>query len=209
MADKSIETIGFWGIGSILLGAVSLFAGGLLSVFVGFMAVASGFFGVKKHQVFSQIGMILGAVALIFFNIVSMGIVQTPLSHATGREHLANSIYASINAFDILKNGELDDDENKKLISYFENGLEQAELVNIEKIDSQIPEFSFHYKNEFINGMKLLIEGYEKDDMLKKLQGGVLLDKWAIWNKENNQKLDKIKDPSFSLISFVKGIITN
>jgi len=67
MADKSDETIGFLGIGSILLSAVSLFLGGLLSVFIGFMGVAAGFFGAKKHQVFSQVGMILGATALIFF----------------------------------------------------------------------------------------------------------------------------------------------
>ena len=82
-------------------------------------------------------------------------------------------------------------------------------LVNVEKIDSQVPGFISHYKNEFIAGMKLLMEGYENSDLAKKFQGSLLLDQWAIWNKKNNQKLDEIKDPSLSLISFVKGIITD
>jgi len=126
---------------------------------------------------------------------VSIGIIQAPLSHATGKEHLANSIYASINAFDIIRNGELDDDENEKVINHFKNGLRKAELVNVDKIDGQVPGFKIHYKNEFIAGMKLLARGYEDSDMLKKLQGGMLMDKWGKWNNENNQQLDKIKDP--------------
>lgn len=209
MADTSNEDIGFLGIGSICLGASSMFFGGLLSVFIGFAAVMAGFFGAKKHQIFSQAGMILGGLSLLFFNVVSMGIIQTPLSYATGKEHLANSIYASIDAFEILKNGELDDDEKEKLINSFKDCLIEAEMVSIEKIDSQVLGFSFHYKNEFITGIKLLIAGYRDSNMSKKFQGGILLDKWGKWNNENNQKLDEIKETSLSLFSFVKGMIKN
>jgi hypothetical protein len=95
------------------------------------------------------------------------------------------------------------------LINYFKDSLKEAQLVNAESIDSQVPGFTSHYKNEFIKGMELLIEGYENYDMSKKLQGGVFLDKWAVWDKENNQKLNKIKSPSVSPISFVKRIFTN
>ena len=66
MADQSNEDIGFLGIGAILFGTVSLFLGGLMSVFIGFTAVAIGFFGAKKHQIFSQTGMMIGGISLIF-----------------------------------------------------------------------------------------------------------------------------------------------
>ena len=55
--------------------------------------------------------------------------------------------------------------------------------------------------------MELLIEGYDNSDFSKKFQGGFLLDKWAIWNRENNKSLGKIKEPTPSLISFIKGVI--
>jgi len=209
MVDKSNADIGFLGIGSICLGVTSLLLGGLLSVFIGFISVMAGFFGAKKHQVFSVSGMILGGLSLLFLNFVSMGIIQTPSSNATGKEHLANSIYASINAFEILESGELDDDEKEKLMGSFKDCLIEAEMVSIEKIDNQVPGFKFHYRNEFIAGMRFLAEGYENSDMSKKLQGGLLLDKWGKWNNENNQKLDEIKESSLSLVSFVKGMINN
>ncbi len=202
MADEIDCTIGFFGIASILLSAASLFIGGLGSVFVGFAGVASGFFGAKKKQIFSTTAMMVGAVSLIFFNLTSMGIIKVPASQATGKEHLANSIYASIGAFGLLREGGSDD--NGDIIRYFEKGLNQAKLVNIDQIDSQVPGFAVHYKNEFIAGMKSLLEGYENSDSAKKLQGGALLDEWAKWNKENNQKLDKIKEPTVSTFSFVK-----
>jgi len=167
-----------------------------------------GFLGIKQKQIFSQPGMIIGSVSLIFFNFVSMGIIQPPLSKATGKEHLAKSIYKSIDAFEILKSGELDYEEQELLIDAFTNALKQAKLVNIDNIENQVPDFASHYRDEFIKGMNLLIQGYENDDISKKIQGGLLLDKWGIWNNENNQQLDKIKEPSLSLFSFVKGIIT-
>ena len=207
MTDKSKEAVGFLGICSALLAMASLFTGGLSSVFIGSMAVLAGFFGVKKKQIFSQTGMILGAISLIFFNFVSMGIIKPSLSQSTGKGHLANAIYSSINAFDLLKNTDLEDDE-KIIINAFKNGLEEAGLVNIEKIETEVPGFAAHFRNEFINGMRLLIEGYEDSDTAKKLQGGMLLDKWGKWSNENNHKLDLIKEPSLSIISFVKGIMT-
>ncbi|MCD4674392.1 MAG: hypothetical protein K8S18_00120 [Desulfobacula sp.] len=208
MTDKSIETVGFLGIVSVLFGILSLFIGGLASLFVGFGAVMIGFFGIKQKQVFSQTGMIIGSVSLLFFNFVSMGIIQPSLSQTTGKEHLADSIYRSIDSFEILKSGELDEDKQEQLINAFSNALKQANLVNVEKIENQVPGFASHYSGEFIKGMSLLIQGYENDDMSKKIQGGMLLDKWGKWNNENNQRLDKIKEPSFSLFSFAKGVIT-
>ena len=209
MADKSEQTIGILGISSLFLGAVSLFIGGLASLAAGSAAVAAGFFGIKKHQIFSQAGMMIGAVALIFFNLVSIGIVKAPLSHATGKAHLVDSIYASIDAFEILKKGELDDDDTENIIKHFHNGLRHAALVNIDEINRQVPGFKTHYQDEFIAGMTLLAQGYDTDELSKKIQGGLLMDKWGKWSNENKSRLDKIKEPSVALILFIKRLITD
>ncbi len=204
MVEKSDKTLGFLGIGAIVFGSVSLFLGGLLSVFIGLIGVALGFFGAKKQQIFSVEGMMCTAVSLIFFNLVSIGIIKPPLSLATGKSHLANSIYASIDAFEVLRHGSLDDKETNKLLAALKKGTEQANFVNLELIEEQVSGFSLHYKEEFIKGMNLLSDGYEHSDTSKKIQGGLLLDKWGLWNNENNKKLDQIKEPPLSIFVFIK-----
>lgn len=209
MSDNSTEKIGLLGIASILFGITSLFIGGLFSVFIALLATIIGFVGTKKRQIFSQTGMMIGAVSLIFFNFVSLGIIQPSLSQATGKKYLAKSIYRSIDAFNILKSGDLDEDDQNQLVNEFKRALAQAKLVNVNKIENQITGFAYHYNGEFKKGMQLLIQGYEGNDISKKIQGGALLDNWGKWNNENNQKLDKIKEPSFSVFSFLKDIFTN
>ena len=207
MVNNSEETMGSWGTISLISGIASCFFEGLLSVFIGFLAVAVGFFGVKKHQIFSRTGMIIGSFSLIFFNLISLGIVPASSFPESDKAHLINSINASIKAFDILKTGKLDNHEKEKLINCLENGLREAEMVNIKKIDNQVPGFEEHFKNEFINGMKLFLDGYKNSDISKKLNGGFLMDKWGVWNKENNKSLGKIKESQHSLVSVIKRII--
>jgi len=208
MVNNSEKMMGFYGNISLITGIASCFFGGLFSVFIGFSAVAAGFWGAKKRQKFSQTGMIAGSLALIFFNLVSIGIVSPPSRIESSKKHLVNAINASIKAFDILRNGKFDDDEKEKLIIQFKNGLAEATMVAIKEIDSQVPGFELHFKNEFINGMQLLIEGYEEPDTAKKLNGGLLMDKWGKWNNENNTSLGKIKEPPLPLFFFLKEKIT-
>jgi hypothetical protein len=174
---------------------------------VGSIAVILGYAGSQKKQIFSLTAMVLAAVSLIFFNLLNMGIIKPAFTQATGRKHLANSIYATIDAFEILKSSPLDKSKTNELILHLQQAAEEAKQVNIEQIELQVPGFALHYKDEFIQGINLLLDGYQNEDGFNKLQGGVLLDKWALWNNENNDKLDNIKEPDLSVYSFVQAKI--
>ena len=208
MTDKPSNTWGPFGIISVLIGIASWFLGGMLSLGVGMVAVALGFFGNKKHQKLSQTGMIFGAFSVLFVNLMNLGIVPIPSSLESDKSHLINSINASIRAYEVIGNKPFKDKDREKLIEHLRDALQEARLVNIDKVDNQVPAFASHYRDEFIIGMESLIEGYEKSDLSKKLKGGLLLDRWAKWNKENRANLGKIKESSPSLISFIGGITT-
>jgi len=207
MNDSPDNNWGPFGIVSILIGITSWFLGGMLSLVIGMIAVALGFIGNKKHQRLSQTGMIFGAFSVLFVNIMNLGIIPIPPALESDKSHIINSINASIRAFEVLKDKKLEDHEREKLIGHCRYALKEARMVNIGNVGKQVAGFADHYRNEFIGGMESLIEGYENSDLSKKFKGGLLLDKWAIWNKENRKNLGKVKEPTPSLISFIRGAI--
>jgi len=207
MTAVSNSRWGLWGIFSIFLGLASWFFGGFLSLIIGLGAVGTGFFGSRMHQKLSQAGMLLGAVPVLFFNLMNIGIVPLPASLESDKSHLVNSINASIRAFDVLKGKKLERKEKRVFLDHCRKALREAKTVNIAKLERQVPGFKSHYEGEFITGMESLIKGYEDSDFGSKFKGGLLLDKWAIWNRKNNRRLSKIKEPDPSLFAFIFGII--
>jgi hypothetical protein len=193
------------GIIAALTGIASWFLGGFVSLILGMVAVGVGFLGNRMHQKLSQTGMIVGAFPVLFVNLMNLGIVPMPASLESDKSHLINSINASIRAFDVMKNKKLQDKEKEKFLNHCGNALQEARAVNIAEIERQVPGFKQHYEDEFIMGMESLIEGYENSDFSRKIKGGLLLDKWALWNRENNKRLGKIKEPDPSLFLFIKG----
>lgn len=207
MTGTSDNNWGPLGIISVLIGVVSWFIGGMFSLGIGMVAVVLGFIGNKNHQKLSQTGMIFGAFSVLFVNLMNFGFVPIPSSLESDKSHLINSINSSIRAFEVLKNKKIEDQEREKLISHCRDALQEAGMVNIVEIERQVPGFRSHYKDEFMKGMESLIEGYGNSDFSKKFKGGLLLDKWAIWNRKNNKRLGKIKEPTPSLVAFIGGII--
>jgi hypothetical protein len=193
------------GIIAALTGIASWFLGGFVSLILGMVAVGVGFIGNRMHQKLSQTGMIVGAFPVLFVNLMNLGIVPMPASLESDKSHLINSINASIGAFDVMKNKKLQDKAKEKFLNHCRNALQEARTVNIAEIERQVPGFKHHYEDEFIMGMESLIEGYENSDFSRKIKGGLLLDKWALWNRENNKRLGKIKEPDPSLFLFIKG----
>ena len=53
------------------------------------------------------------------------------------------------------------------------------------------------------------MEGYKDDDFSKKIKGGFLMDKWAVWNKENKANLGKIKEKKPSLVYCLTKMFTS
>ncbi|MEA3359640.1 MAG: hypothetical protein U9R17_09595 [Thermodesulfobacteriota bacterium] len=80
-------------------------------------------------------------------------------------------------------------------------------MVNVGNVENHVNGFAIHYRDEFINGIELLIVGYNNTDLSKKIKGAFLLDRWAKWNKENRANLEKIKEPALSIASLIRGLI--
>lgn len=207
MTEKTINTWGPIGVLSVIVGIVSWFVGGIYcSLIVGFAAVALGFIGVKKKQRLSLVGMLFGGFTLMFVNLINLGIIPIPSTLASDKSHLINSINASIRAYEVLGNKPYEDTDKVRMITHLKRGLEEAQMIDINKVDEEVPGFASHYQGEFIIGVESLIEGYEKSDISKKLEGGRLLSKWGKWNTENRRNLGRIKESIPPLISFLRAI---
>lgn len=204
MSANYINNWGTLGIIAVLTGIASWFLGGFVSLITGMVAVGLGFIGNRMHQNLSRTGMIIGTFPVLFINLMNLGIIPVPVSLESDKSNLINSINASIRAFDVLKGKKLEGKEKELFLDHCKNALQQARMVNISEVDRQVTGFKHHYENEFIMGMESLIKGYENSDFSGKLKGGLLLDKWAIWNRENKKRLGKIKKPDPSLFSFIK-----
>ena len=182
--------------------------GGMYSLAIGMVAVALGFFGNKRHQRLSQTGMIFGAFSVLFVNLMNLGIIPLPSALESDKPHIVNSIHASIRAFEALKDKKLEDPEREKLLGHCRDAPKEARMVNIENVNKQVPGFADHYGKEFVRGMELLTQGYKNDDQATKFEGALLLDSWAVWNKENRKKLGRIEEPTPSLSSFMRAVVT-
>jgi len=206
MTEKHSATWGPFGIISALIGILSWFFGGVYSLILGITAVCLGFIGTQKHQKLCLTGMLLGSFSLIFINLLDLGIIPKFSIVNSDKSHLVNSIKSSIHSFESLKNGTHNDEEKNKLIWHLRNALKEARLVNVDNVESQVHGFTIHYREDFINGIELLIEGYSNTDLTEKIKGAFLLDRWAKWYKENLISLEKIRDPSLSILSLLRGL---
>lgn len=82
-------------------------------------------------------------------------------------------------------------EDSEKMLKFMKRALEEARLVVIEIMNRHYPDFGNHYKDEFIKGLELFIEGSEKNDNLKLLAGQMLVDKWITWYKQNQDAIRK------------------
>ena len=197
---------GVWGILSLTSGLSAWLVGGLLSIGIGIVAVGFGFWGTRKGQRLSMTGMIVGSFPIIFANLINLGAIPLPASLESDRSHLVKSINASIAAFDILKKNDLAESDRVRLVQRCRKALGDAQKVNLEIMEKQVPGFSAHYRDEFMKGMESLMQGYENSELSMKLQGGLLLDKWGRWQRENQEAFNRLKEPDRSLISLIRGV---
>ena len=75
--------------------------------------------------------------------------------------------------------------ELKGMVENYKQALAEAMLVDIQKLNSDYQNFGDHYKNEFIAGTEMFIDGFEKSDTQKFLQGQMLLQQWGNWYEKN------------------------
>ena len=201
------KRFGLLSIMGAIVGVASLWFVDLYCLLLGVVAVFLSVFGLRRGERLNTLGMILGSIAIIFVNLQFIGIVKSNSKTNDDIEHLFKSIIISNQAYEILKNlpphKRLSDEDTHKMITLWEKAMEEAEKVDVDNINRYIPEFSKHYKEEFIKGLHLLIDGYKNSNDGKKLQGAFLMDSWGIWNNKNHNIYRKIKKKKMSLIELL------
>lgn len=193
----------FLGAGSLGAGVLSWLLGGLWASGVGVLAVATGYLGAKRKQRFSQLGLFLGGMATLFVCMQDLGIVQRPKALLSDRARLVHSIEASIKAHDLLKASPMSKQERARLIAVLEEGLVEARKVNAGWIDRKAPGFEENYREGFIRGTELLVKGLREGSSDKSLQGGLGLEQWGRWNRENRDALARIPEPKPSIAAYI------
>lgn len=104
-------------------------------------------------------------------------------------EHFSKSIDFANKATKISNSGgayqQMGEEEIKGMVENYKEALTEARLVDIQKLNSDYQNFGDHYKNEFIAGIEMFIDGFEKSDTQKFLQGQMLLQQWGDWYEKN------------------------
>ncbi len=147
-------------------------------VFVVSFVLAFSYFsgGIKTDQIFSQIPTV-------------------PVS-GSNIGHFSKSIDFANKATKISNNGgayqQMGQEKIKGMVDNYKQALREAKQVDIQKLNSDYQGFGDHYKNEFIAGAEMFIEGFEKSDAQKFLQGQVLLSQWGDWYEKNFDAIRKL-----------------
>jgi len=152
-----------------------------------------------KYHLLSSLVFIL-AVAFTFFYFA--GNVSLPTfqgfqtSGSSNVGHFSNSIDFANQATRVSNSGgafeQVADEDIRAMVDYYRQALEEARKVDIAKLNSDYAGFGDHYRDEFMRGAELFIEGYEQSDAEKFLQGQVLLDQWGTWFTNNIDNIRKL-----------------
>lgn len=90
------------------------------------------------------------------------------------------------------ENRQLTAEEYLQVLKHQKDSLSKAVLVDIERLNKDYKDFGNQYKNNFINGLELMIAGWEERDNDKLMQGQILDDKWENWYTDNINNIKKL-----------------
>jgi len=134
---------------------------------------------------------------LFIILIISYFIIQTVSCSKSTIKHFNQSIEYNNQATRIMNmggSGELINPEDMdKIIKFTKKALAEAKLVDIRKLNHRYLDFGNHFRDEFIKGLELYIEGIEKNDNLKMLLGQSLQGNWGDWYDQNIEGIRRSK----------------
>jgi len=73
------------------------------------------------------------------------------------------------------------------------NGLKEAELVDIQRLNQIYPELGDKFQRYLLSGLRLNLAGYAKRDKQKAIHGQRLLGEWLQWYEENKVFIKNLK----------------
>lgn len=111
-------------------------------------------------------------------------------------KHFSNSMDLANKATGVSNAGgafeQISEDDIEQMIEYYKQALEEAQQVDVAKLNRDYTNFGDHYRDEFMKGMELFVEGLGQSDQEMSLNGQVLLDRWGTWFSDNIDEIRKL-----------------
>ena len=186
---------------SIITGLIGLFLNGLYCIAIALITVFLSIIAMKRKEKFYLIGMILGVIGMIFVNLQNMGIIRSNLE----LKNLYKMINITNQGFEKIVN------ENDKEI-FLKNlniAYKIGKKIKVEKIEKKIPNFTKHFKEEYLKGLEFIIKGYKEKSQIRKVTGVALIEKWSIWYNKNTLLFKKASQEKDSFFEFIKSVFSN
>lgn len=112
-------------------------------------------------------------------------------------EHINRSIEYCNEATKIVNKGEafskLKPEEAKRLLELLEKAYEEAKLADIDEMNRHFEKFGDEYRDKFMAGLSLTIEGYKENNTTMTIMGQMLISAWGEWYSENLASLRREK----------------
>lgn len=138
--------------------------------------------GFLKWVLFGEIVATAKAVVWPYFVFISVS-PESTISHFSKAIDYANKATAIINkggAYQLLSQSDVEE-----IVGYYKKALAEAKEADIKSMNQYYPEFGDHFKSEFIKGLELAIQSYEKRDAMISISAHTLLNEWGDWYQSN------------------------
>jgi hypothetical protein len=125
----------------------------------------------------------MSLIAFVLLATISCQAKEKISPHFSNAINYSNEAAKVINALPALAVVEPNDMES--VIGWMRKALSEATLVNIDDLNEIYPSLGDHFKDEFTEGLRLIIEGHENLDSIKSLRGQQLSNQWGNWYTKN------------------------
>ena len=136
--------------------------------------------GFIKWLVFGEIVATAKAVAWPYFVFVKSGGTASHISKAIDYTNKATAVINKGGPYQSISQADMEE-----IIGYYKKALAEAKKADIESMNQHYPGFGDHFRSEFIKGLELFIQSYEKGDMMTSLASQTLLNEWGNWYQAN------------------------
>lgn len=113
--------------------------------------------------------------------------INKNIDHFITSIEYANEANRVSNEFD--SSGKASGEKLNEIVEFRKKALEEAGLVDTEQLNNQVASFGSQYKNSFIQGLQLFIEGHTENNSDKFFEGQKLLFNWEIWFRDNYNRI--------------------
>lgn len=84
-------------------------------------------------------------------------------------------------------------DEADVMFKSYANALAEAEMADIALMNKHFPGFGDHFEQEFIKGLKIILDSHKSGDVKKALTGQYHIIQWTKWYDGNSDEIRKRK----------------